>query len=59
MSACRHLARELDRRDDGAHCPDCDILIYPAIACVGQVPPRPDPPPSPRPDTDRAEGVGQ
>ncbi|UCM87519.1 hypothetical protein [Streptomyces marincola] len=43
MSTCRHLGPELDRREDGAHCPSCDALIYPASACAHLRPPTPQP----------------
>ncbi|UCM91482.1 hypothetical protein [Streptomyces marincola] len=49
MSACRHLGPELDRREDGAHCPNCDALIYPASACAHLRPPAPQPAPDTEP----------
>ncbi|WP_159029935.1 hypothetical protein [Streptomyces marincola] len=51
MSVCHHPGRELVRREDGAHCPSCDVLIYPASACVTVPPPAvkvvPEPGPAP------------
>jgi hypothetical protein len=39
MSApgCMHPG-ELERREDGRHCRECDALIYPAAACTAAAP---------------------